>query len=189
MTKNADNTVISRQSFEDQVRLSEDLKKYLHELQERLSLAAQSYQQKCNFLYESGMMEETLNELMLEYMPSTVEQIMNVAAQINERDIPFIEKHIAKMEQSFFHVHIRDVNGNIVARSQGDRIVDNYGNWLYGGDRNRGNRIYDDNGEWKYEVRGDRIYDTSGNWVYEIRDDRIYDTAGNWLGTDYQKNT
>ena len=185
MNKSADNTVMSRQSFENQIRLAEDLKKYLYELQERLSYAAQSYRQKCNFLYESGMMEETLNELMQEYMPSTFEQIMNVVAQINERDIPFVERHIAKLEQPF---HFRDIYGNIVARSQGDRIVDNFGNWLFGGDRNRGNRIYDDNGEWKYEVRGDRIYDTSGNWVYEIRDDRIYDTEGNWLGTDYQKN-
>ena len=175
--------VMSRQSFENQIRLAEDLKRYLYELQERLSLAAKSYQQKCNFLYESGMMEETLSELMQEYMPSTVAQIMNVVLQINDRDIPFVEKHIAKLEQP---LHIRDIYGNIVARSQGDRIVDNYGKWLFGGDRNRGNRIYDDNGEWKYEVRGDRIYDTYGNWVYEIRGDRIYDTSGNWLGTDYE---
>jgi len=85
-------------------------------------------------------------------------------------------------------MHIRDVNGNIVARSQGARIVDNDGNWTYGGDRNRGDRIYDDNGEWKYEIRGDRIYDTYGNWKYEIRGDRIYDTLGNWLGAEYEQN-
>ena len=82
-------------------------------------------------------------------------------------------------------MHIRDVNGNILAKIRGDRIVDNDGKWLYGGDRNRGNRIYDDYGEWKYEVRGNRIYDTAGNWKYEIRGDRIYDTSGNWLGSDY----
>jgi len=84
-------------------------------------------------------------------------------------------------------MHIRDINGNIVARSQGDRIVDNYGNWLFGGDRNRGDRIYDDNGDWKYEIRGDRIYDTYGNWKYEIRGNRVYDTSGNWLASDYEQ--
>ena len=85
-------------------------------------------------------------------------------------------------------MHIRDINGNIVAKMQGNRIVDNSGHWLYGGDRNRGDRIYDENGEWKYEIRNDRIYDVYGNWLFEIRGDRIYDVFGNWLGSDYENS-
>ena len=181
MYKNGDNKVLARQSFENQIRLAEDLKKFLYELQERLSLAAQSYQQKCNTLYELGMMEETLNELLLEYMPSTTEQIMNIVAKINECDIPFIRRYIAEFDQ--FLPPIRDDYGNIVNRRRGNRILDIFGDWKY---EIRGDRIYDDSGNWIYEFRGtNRIYDTNGNWVYEIRGDRIYDTAGNWLGKEY----
>ena len=86
-------------------------------------------------------------------------------------------------------MHIRDINGNIILKIRGERLVDNDGNWLFGGSRNRGNRIYDENGEWKYELReNNRIYDTYGNWKYEIRGDRIYDTSGNWLGSDYENS-
>ena len=141
MNKSVDNQVLSRQSFENQIRLAEDLKKFLHELQERLRLAAQSYQQKCHTLYELGMMEEALNELLLEYMPSTTEQIVNIVAQINECDVPFIERYIAEFEQ--FLPPIRDIYGNIVNRLRGNRILDIFG-------------------DWKYEIRGDRVYDDSG---------------------------
>ena len=81
----------------------------------------------------------------------------------------------------------RDNSGNVINKRIGDKLVDNDGNWTYGGDRNRGDRIYDDNGDWKYEIRNDRIYDTAGNWKYEIRDNRVYNTAGNWVASDYEK--
>ena len=68
-------------------------------------------------------------------------------------------------------------------RRVANRILDNYGVWVY---EIRDNRIYDTFGNWKYEFRGgNRIYDTYGNWLYEIRGDRIYDTYGNWLGSEY----
>ena len=40
----------------------------------------------------------------------------------------------------------RDIYGIRVARKHGNRIWDNFGNWVY-------------------EIRGDRIFDTSGNWL------------------------
>jgi len=178
MNNRADNTIMSKQSFENQIRLAEDLKRYLHELQDRLNHAAQTYQQKCNALYESGMMVETYQTFEQEYVQATLEQIKNIVAQINECDIPFVERYITKLEYPM----IRDVYGNIVARSRGDRILDIFGDWKY---EIRGDRIYDTSGNWIYEFRGDRIYDTNGNWKYEIRDDRIYDTAGNWLGSNF----
>ena len=165
------------QSPENQIRLAEDLKRYLHGLQERLTHAVQSYQQKCNTLYETGMMVETFQTFEQEYVQATLEQIKNVVNQINECDIPFVERFIAKFGQDS---PIRDVYGNIVTRSRGNRILNINGEWKY---EIRGDRIYDTSGNWKYEFRGDnRIYDTYGNWIYEIRGDRIYDTSGNWLG-------
>jgi len=173
-------------SLENQIKLAEDLKSYLHRLQERLSQVSQSYRQKCDALFDAGMMSEPLQKLEQEYVQQTIQSIVQVVEQINNVDIPFVEKQIAKFAES--RLMIRDLQGNIILKSQGDRIVDNDGNWLYGGSRNRGDRIYDENGEWKYEVRGDRIYDTSGNWLYEIRGNRIYDTSGNWLASDYESS-
>ena len=177
----ANNTIISRQSFENQIRLAEDFKRYLHGIQETLSLVAQSYQQKINALYEASLMDETYQKFEQEYAQQTIQLIVQVVEHINECDIPFVERYIAKFEHAF---PFRDVYGNIVTRSRGNnRIIDIYGEWLY---EIRGDRIYDTSGNWIYEFRGnDRIYDRSSNWVYEIRGDRIYDTSGNWLGYKY----
>jgi len=154
--------------------LAEDLKKYLYQLQERLSLAAQSYQQKCNALYAAGMMEETLNKLMQEYMPSTCEQIMNVVAQINERDIPFIEKHIAILEQPRNMIY-KGYSGTPVYRIDGNMIYEGYNNTpVY---RIEGNKIYEGySGKIVYRIDGNMIYEGYNNTpVYRIEGKMIYE--------------
>ena len=167
-----------RQSLENHVKLAEDLKMYLREFQERLTHTAQSYKHKCNVLCAAGMMEETCQKFEQQYAQQTIRLIVQAAEYINDCDIPFVERYIAKMEQSV--PMIRDVYGNIIVKRYGNRFLDNSGNWIY---EIRGDRIYDISGSWQYEFRGaDRIYDAHGNWKYEIRGDRIYDTLGNWLG-------
>ena len=95
------NTIMARQtSFSHQIELAEDLKKYLHGFQERLGSVAQNYKDKCNNLYEGGMMEETFKDFEQNYMQETIQKIANVVVQINERDIPFIEKYIDYLEQN-----------------------------------------------------------------------------------------
>ena len=90
-------SAMSEQSIEYQIVLANDLKKYLHELQERLRLAAQSYQQKSFSLYEAGMMDEFQLKFEQEYVKQTIRSIVQVVKQINECDIPFIERYIVKL--------------------------------------------------------------------------------------------
>ena len=94
------NTIMARQtSFSHQIELAEELKRYLHGFQERLGVAAQNYQSKCNNLYEAGMMDEKHQDLE-GYMHATINGIKNVVQQINEADIPFIERYIKYLEES-----------------------------------------------------------------------------------------
>ena len=158
--------------------MAENLRKYLAQLQERLSLAAQSYQQKCNFLYQSGMMAETLNVLMQECMPSTVEKIMNVVAQINERDIPFVEKHIAKLEQPRKMIY-QGYSGTPVYRIEGNKIYEGYsGTLVY---RIEGNKIYEGySGTLVHRIEGNKIFEEySGKLVYRIDGNMIYQEYSN----------
>ena len=97
--ENGANASITRQSFEYQITLANELKKYLHGLQERLSIAAQSYQQKTNALYEAGMMDEFQKTFEQEYVQQTTRIISQIVKRINECDVPFIEKYIAKLER------------------------------------------------------------------------------------------
>jgi hypothetical protein len=87
-------------SFSHQIELAENLKNYLHGFQERLGDVAQNYKNKCNDLFEAGMMDETFKDFEQNYMQETIQKIANVVTQINERDIPFIEKYIDYLEQN-----------------------------------------------------------------------------------------
>ena len=89
---------LSGQSFENQISLAEDLIKYLHGFQERLSLAAQSYQQKSLELYEAGMFEEFHIRFEQECVLQTCRLIAQVVEHVNECDIPFVERYIARLE-------------------------------------------------------------------------------------------
>jgi hypothetical protein len=94
------NSNMARQtSYEYQIEIAEGLKKYLHNFQDRLGVVAQQYQSKCNDLHGAGMMEETHQKFEQEYVHETIRQIAQVVDRINACDIPFIEKHIAALEQ------------------------------------------------------------------------------------------
>jgi hypothetical protein len=95
------NTIMARNtSFEHQLQLAEGLKGYLHGFQERLGDVAQNYKNKCNQLYEAGMMDEFHKDFEQNYMQATIQKIANVVEQINECDIPFIEKFIEYLESN-----------------------------------------------------------------------------------------
>ena len=55
---------------------------------------------------------------------------------------------------------IRDGSGKVIARREGDKILDIYGNR-------------------KYTIVGDRVMDTYGNWKYSVRGEYLYDIYGN----------
>ena len=94
-------TIMARQtSYEFQIELAEELKKYLHGFQERLGNVAQNYQKKSHDLYEAGMMDEFHQKFEQDYVQETIRKIANVVEQINERDIPFIVKYINHLEQN-----------------------------------------------------------------------------------------
>lgn len=93
-------TTMARQtSFAHQIELAQELKTYLIRLQENLNNAAQKYIAKSASLDEAGMMEEK-HQVLEEYMEETVNGIKNIVNQINEADIPFVEKYIEYLEDS-----------------------------------------------------------------------------------------
>jgi len=82
-------------SYGHELALAEDLKKYLNTLQERLNIVQMQYWNKSNDLSQAGMMEEVYSKFVQEYVSETTQKIKDVVSQINERDIPFIERYIA----------------------------------------------------------------------------------------------
>ena len=86
-------------SYQTQIELASDLKRYLHGFQERLAEVAKNYQTKSHDLYEAGMMDETHKDFEENYVRETVAHIAGVVELINERDIPFVQKYIDKMEE------------------------------------------------------------------------------------------
>ena len=86
-------------SYQTQIELASDLKRYLHGFQERLAEVAKNYQAKSHDLYEAGMMDETHKDFEENYVRETVAHIAGVVELINESDIPFVQKYIEKMEE------------------------------------------------------------------------------------------
>jgi len=86
-------------SFEYQIELAEDLKKYLTGLQERLDVVSKDYMKKCDSLADAGMMQEDWLKFTQDYAQVTYHKIESVVTQINDCDIPFINKYIAKLSQ------------------------------------------------------------------------------------------
>lgn len=86
-------------SYQTQIELASDLKRYLHGFQERLAEVAKNYQAKSHDLYEAGMMDETHKDFEENYVRETVAHIAGVVELINERDIPFVQKYIDRMEE------------------------------------------------------------------------------------------
>ena len=82
-------------AFGYQIELAEGIKSYLHGLQERLGVVGQDYMRKCDSLADAGMMQEEWLKFTQDYAQVTYRKIADVVEQINECDIPFIEKYIA----------------------------------------------------------------------------------------------
>ncbi|MDR3286367.1 MAG: hypothetical protein LBT27_02870 [Prevotellaceae bacterium] len=87
-------------SFQHQLELADNLKKYLHGFQERLGAAAQHYKNECNQIGEAGMMDEVFEDFTQNYMEATIQKIADLIEQINECDIPFVEKYIEYLESN-----------------------------------------------------------------------------------------
>lgn len=85
-------------SYERQIELAYNLKSYLHGFQERLGDVAINYQRKSNELIEAGMMVETHQAFEQKCMFETIKHIKSVIEQINEQDIPFVDKFIEELE-------------------------------------------------------------------------------------------
>ena len=85
-------------SFEYQIELAEGIKSFLNGLQERLGAVANDYMRKCDGLADAGMMQEDWQKFTQDYAQVTYHKIASVVEQINECDIPFIEKYIAYLE-------------------------------------------------------------------------------------------
>jgi len=85
-------------SYEQEIALADDLKKYLDNLQERLNFVSMNYWSKSNDLSQAGMMDEIYSKFVEEFVSETTRKIKEVVTQINECDIPYIEKYIAYLE-------------------------------------------------------------------------------------------
>ena len=168
------------QGVELRLFVLKELQRLLLQFSEDMREKLEEFTRKVSQLRETGVAVQIADYYETNFGDQNFHHLRNLIANITDANLPYIHATINQLEQTLIW---RDTSGNIVARRIGDRIWDNYGNWLY---EIRGDRIYDTAGNWKYEIRGgNRIYDSSGNWKYELRGDRIYDTYGNWLGTEY----
>ena len=86
-------------SLDYQIQLAEELRRYLHGFQDRLGYVAQSYRSYSDKLYEAGMLDEPHRNFSENYMEVTVQKIGSLVEQINECDIPFVERYIAELEE------------------------------------------------------------------------------------------
>ena len=60
---------------------------------------------------------------------------------------------------------IRNSYGDVIARVEGNRVLDIHSNRLY---TIEGDRIIDTYGNWKYTLQGDYLMDTYGNRVRDL---------------------
>ena len=96
---NLNSTGMARQtSFSYQIELAEGLKSYLHNFQDRLGAVAQNYRDKGNQLHDAGMMDEKFDTFTQNYLEVTISKIQELINQINECDIPFVERYIDYLE-------------------------------------------------------------------------------------------
>lgn len=96
---NNSNMASRQTSFSYQIELLESLKSYLHGFQERLAIVAEKYEKQVNELYDAGgMMDETFNDFHDNYLEVTKVKIQSLINQINDADIPFVEREIDYLE-------------------------------------------------------------------------------------------
>ena len=87
-------------TYSYQIELAEGLKSYLHNFQDRLGAVAQNYRDKGNQLHDAQMMGEDFANFSQNYIEVTVQKIQELINQINECDIPFVEKLINYLESN-----------------------------------------------------------------------------------------
>ena len=86
-------------SYEAQIELAEQLRRYLHGLQIRLGSVVSQYTKFAGDLYDAGMMDETHSDFVNNFMTETNSKISSVIDNINERDIPFVNRYIQDLEE------------------------------------------------------------------------------------------
>ena len=91
-------TMAEKDSIRSQIEMAEELKRYLHGFQERLGAAANSYKKKCDDLHDAGMLRETIEKFISDNLAETTNKLSNVVESINDKDIPYLEKYIQKLE-------------------------------------------------------------------------------------------
>ena len=79
-----------------QLELAEELKSYLHNFQERLGVIADKYKHKYENL--GNVMMAEFHEEFSENYENTIKIIRDLVDQINDNDIPHVEKYIDWLE-------------------------------------------------------------------------------------------
>jgi hypothetical protein len=93
---NSRNMAQGQLSFAYQIELAEDLKRYLHGFQEKLGAIANHYKNKYENL--GNVMMAEYHEEFSENFENTIQIISNLIDQINDNDIPHVEKYIDNLE-------------------------------------------------------------------------------------------
>jgi hypothetical protein len=88
----------SQHSFAFQIELAEDLKRYLHGFQDRLGVIAENYKTKYENL--GNVMMEEFHEQFSENYEDSIKIISDLVDQINDNDIPYVEKYIDYLESN-----------------------------------------------------------------------------------------
>ena len=101
INQNNTSKMSNQTSFNYQVEIAEGLKSYLHGFQERLAAVAGQYERKVNELHDSGgMMDESYETFVSNYLEPTKQRIQDLIDQINDSDIPFVERYIDYLESN-----------------------------------------------------------------------------------------
>jgi hypothetical protein len=83
-----------------QNELQNNLKGWLHRLTEHLDSVAKQYVQKVEQLHAEGMMDETYQDYVRDYLDPTRERITRLIQHIEAQDIPRIEQEMRFLEDA-----------------------------------------------------------------------------------------
>ena len=83
-----------------QNELQNNLKGWLHRLTEHLDSVAKQYVQKVEQLHAEGMMDETFQDYVRDYLDPTRDRITRLIQHIEAQDIPRIEQEMRFLEDA-----------------------------------------------------------------------------------------
>jgi hypothetical protein len=89
-----------KNAFAFQAELQNNLKGWLHRLTEHLDSVAKQYVQKVEQLHAEGMMDETYQDYIRDYLDPTRERISRLIQHIEAQDIPRIEQEMRFLEDA-----------------------------------------------------------------------------------------